>query len=73
MWLLKSSEFDLPHDYQSALPDLGVLQYGLFPFGLRSNFSDTLIVLPDHTGDDLIATLFEFAGMFFQQKVGIFT
>jgi len=61
--LLQSTEFDLPHDYQSTLPDLGLLQYGLYPFGLTSDFSDTLIVLPDKAGDEVIAALFEFAGL----------
>jgi hypothetical protein len=67
VWLLPSSEFDLPHDYQSALPDLGLLQYALFPFGLRSDFSDSVIVLPDHSGAELVATLFEFAGLLGQR------
>jgi hypothetical protein len=63
VWLLPTSEFDLPHDYESALPDLGLLQYAFFPFGLRSDFSDNVIVLPDHGGADLFASLFEFAGL----------
>jgi hypothetical protein len=63
VWLLPGTEFDLPHDYQSALPNLGLLQYALFPFGLQSDLSDTTIVLPDHAGDDLVAALFEFAGL----------
>ena len=48
-WLLPSSEFDLPRDYRSDLPDLGLLQYGLFPFGLRSDFSDTIFVVPEES------------------------
>jgi hypothetical protein len=62
-WLLPDSEFDLPHDYESVLPNLGLLQYALFPFGLRSDFSDTVIVLPDNPGNDMVAALFEFAGL----------
>ena len=61
VWLLPDSEFDLPHDYESVLPNLELLQYALYPFGLRADFSDTVIVLPDHAGDDLVSTLFEFA------------
>jgi hypothetical protein len=63
VWLSPASEFDFPHDYQSVLPDLGLLQYGLFPFGLRSDLSDNIIVLPDHAGKDFLAALFEFAGL----------
>jgi hypothetical protein len=61
-WLLPSSEFELPRDYQSALPDLNVLQHGLFPFSLRADLSDTVIVLPDGASDDVNAALFEFSG-----------
>jgi hypothetical protein len=61
-WLLPSSEFDLPHDYESLLPNLGLLQYALFPFGLRPDFSDTVILLPNNPGDEMVAALFEFVG-----------
>ena len=62
-WLLPESEFDLPHDYESVLPNLGLLRYALFPFGLRSDFSETVIVLPDNPEDEMVAALFEFAGL----------
>jgi hypothetical protein len=60
-WLLPSSKFDLPRDYLSNLPDLGLLKEGLFPFGLRSDLSDTVVVVPD-SENDVAASLFEFAG-----------
>jgi cellulose synthase operon protein B len=63
VWLLPASEFDLPHDYQSNLPNLELLQYALFPFGLRSDLSDTAIVLPDRPEAEMVAALFEFAGL----------
>jgi hypothetical protein len=63
VWLLPDSEFDFPHDYRSELPDLALLQYALFPFGRRSDVSDSIIVLPDHATTDLVATLFEFAAV----------
>jgi hypothetical protein len=63
VWLSPVSKFDFPRDYQSILPDLGVLQYGLFPFGLRSDLSGNIIVLPDHAGKDFVGALFEFAGL----------
>jgi len=62
-WLLPTSEFDLPRDYRSDLPDLGLLQYGLFPFGLRSDFPDTILVAPDDSGGEVAAAVFEFAAL----------
>jgi hypothetical protein len=59
VWLLPSSEFDLPREYTSDLPDLSVLGTGLFPFGLKSDLSDTVIELPDNAGDDIVAGLLE--------------
>ncbi|HYR91468.1 MAG TPA: cellulose biosynthesis cyclic di-GMP-binding regulatory protein BcsB [Terriglobia bacterium] len=62
-WLLPSSAVDLPRDYRSDLPDLGLVQYGLFPFGLRSDLSDTILVIPDDSGDEAAAAVFELAGL----------
>src|SRR6266850_5125845 len=62
-WLLPSSAVDLPRDYRSDLPDLGLLQYGMFPFGLRSDLSDTILVVPDDSGDGVAAAVFELAGL----------
>jgi hypothetical protein len=61
--LLPSSEFDLPRDYRSTLPDLGLLQFGLFPFGLRADLSDVLIVLPEDSTGEATAAVYEFAGV----------
>jgi hypothetical protein len=63
VWLLATTEFDLPRDYRSSLPDLGLLRAGLFPFGLRSDLSDAVIVLPEESSPDVAAGLFEFAGL----------
>jgi hypothetical protein len=65
-WLLPMSEFDLPRDYRSNLPDLRLLRFGLFPFGLRPDLSDAVIVLPPDSNDssgEAAAALFEFAGL----------
>jgi hypothetical protein len=62
-WLLPSSEFDLPRDYKSDLPDLGLLRSGLFPFSSRADLSDTIIVLPEDVASETTAALFEFAGL----------
>jgi Bacterial cellulose synthase subunit len=62
-WLLPTSDFDLPRDFRSNLPDLGLLQFGLFPFGLRSDLSDVVFMLPDDSSGEATAALFEFAGL----------
>jgi cellulose synthase subunit len=62
-WLLSTTEFDLPRDYRSSLPDLALLRPGLFPFGLRSDLSDAIIVLPEESSGEVAAALFEFAGL----------
>jgi hypothetical protein len=61
--LLPTSQFDLPRDYRSALPDLSLLQFGLFPFSLRADLSDVLIVLPEDPSGEATAAVFEFAGI----------
>jgi hypothetical protein len=60
-WLLPSTEFDLPRDFESDLPDLALLQHGLFPFSLRPDLSDVVIVVPDGSDSIVAASLFEFA------------
>jgi Bacterial cellulose synthase subunit len=62
-WLLPSTEFDLPRDYEANLPDLALLQSGLFPFGLRSDLSDIIVVVPDESSDEVAAAVFELAGV----------
>ncbi len=62
-WLLPTSEFDLPRDYRSDLPDLQLLQDGLFPFGLKSDLSDTIVVVPDDSSGEVTAGLFQLAGL----------
>ena len=60
-WLLPSSEFDLPRDYMAKVPDLGLLRSGLFPLGLRSDLSDSVILLPDKGGEEAIPALLDLA------------
>ena len=64
-WLLRSSEFDLPRDYESGLPDLGLLQHGFFPFAVQADLSDTTFVVPNEPNGELdgaaLAALFELA------------
>jgi hypothetical protein len=63
-WLLPESEFYLPRDYRAKLPDLKLLQSGLFPLGLRSGLQDLVIVLPDGSGREFLEGLLELASAF---------
>ena len=60
-WILSSSAFYLPRYYAAALPDLALLQYHLFPFSLKADLSDTVLVIPDTPSRETIAGLFELA------------
>jgi cellulose synthase subunit len=59
--LLPNSEFYLPRDYHSKLPDLSLLRFQLYPFSLRPDLSETFIVLPNEPGGTLISSLVELA------------
>ncbi len=41
----------LPRDHWAPIPDLSMLRFGGYPFGLRSDLSDTLFVLPAKPGE----------------------
>lgn len=58
-WLLPNSELYLPRYYESDLPDLGLLQSQLFPFGLRGDLSDVVVVVPDEQSDEILPALLE--------------
>jgi hypothetical protein len=60
-WLLPATEFELPRDFDSTVPDLGLLQYGLFPFAIKADLSDTVIVVPDASENTVTAALFKLA------------
>ncbi len=42
------SRITLPRDRWSYVPDLGMLRFGAFPFGLRPDLGDTVFVLRDN-------------------------
>lgn len=63
-WLLPSSEFVLPRDYRLQLPDLALLQHGLYPFSMRADLSDVMFVLPDDADNEVTAAFLELAGLF---------
>jgi len=48
------SKFTLPRDYWARIPDLALLRFGGYPFGIRPDLSETLFVLPERpTRSDL--------------------
>jgi len=48
------SKITLPRDYWARIPDLALLRFGGYPFGLRPDLSETLFVLPERpTRSDL--------------------
>lgn len=62
-WLLPNSEFYLPRDYRTVLPDLGLLQFGLYPFSLRADLSDTTILLPAETSEGVFSILVDLSSI----------
>ena len=44
--LLPNSQFTFPCDYGAELPDLGLLQFHLYPFSRSPDFSDLVIAVP---------------------------
>lgn len=59
--LLPDSEFYLPRVYRAELPDLGLLQYSLYPFSLQPELEDLAVVIPNSASVDNIALLTEIA------------
>jgi len=58
-WLLPASEFYLPRYYEAELPDLGLLQSHLYPFSLKGDLSDVLVVVPDDLNEEMFSALVE--------------
>jgi len=63
-WLLSSSEFYLPRYHETDLPDLGLLQFQLYPLGLRGDLSDVVVVVPDDPSEEVLPALLELAVAF---------
>jgi hypothetical protein len=57
--LLPNSEFYLPREYETKLPDLSLLQHRLYPFSLNPALADSTILLPDAVSADLFVALLE--------------
>jgi hypothetical protein len=63
-WLLPTSEFYLPRYHEAQLPDLGLLRFQLFPFSLRADLSDVLVVLPGKLNQETFSALLELSAAF---------
>ncbi len=60
-WVLGGSEFYLPRYYKAQLPELGLLQASFYPFSLRADFSDVLLIVPDRTDAAIVAVVLDLA------------
>jgi hypothetical protein len=60
-WLLRTSEFYFPRDYRIKLPNLALLQFGFYPFSLRPDLSDTILLLPSKSGPETHGAVLQFA------------
>lgn len=56
-WLLSTSELYLPRYYETELPELGLLQSQLYPFSLRGDLSDVVVVVAGDTNADVFSAL----------------
>jgi len=56
-WLLSTSEFYLPRYYETELPELGLLQSQLYPFSLKGDLSDVIVVLTGDPNEEVFSAL----------------
>lgn len=56
-WISQDSEFYLPRNYAAELPAMGLLRQHLYPFSIKADFSDLLVVVPDRVNADTISAL----------------
>jgi cellulose synthase subunit len=55
------SSLYLPREYVASLPDLALLRSSFYPFSLRADLSDTVVVVPE--GEDAVSALCELAAL----------
>jgi len=60
-WLLSTSELYLPRYYETELPELGLLQSQLYPFSLRGDLSDLIVVLTGDANEEVFSALITLA------------
>jgi hypothetical protein len=63
-WLLSTSEVYLPRYHETELPDLGLLQFQLYPFSLRGDLSDVIVVPPGDAGEETFAAVVALSSAF---------
>jgi cellulose synthase subunit len=63
-WLLSTSELYLPRYHETELPDLGLLQFQLYPFSLKGDLSDVLVVPPSDAGEETFAAVVALSSAF---------
>jgi hypothetical protein len=56
-WLLSTSELYLPRYYETELPELALLQSQLYPFSLRGDLSDVVVVLTGDANEEIFSAL----------------
>ncbi len=56
-WLLSTSELYLPRYYETELPELRLLRSQLYPFSLRGDLSDIIVVLAGEANEDVFSAL----------------
>jgi len=61
---LSSSEFYLPRYHETDLPDLGLLQFQLYPLGLRGICPTSCSSCPDDPSEEVLPALLELAVAF---------
>ncbi len=59
--IMPESAFSLPRDYAADLPDLALLRHQFFPFSVKPDLSDTLVLVPNDIDRDIFGLLMEFA------------
>ena len=58
-WLLSASDFYMPHYQEAELPDLGLLRFQLYPFSLRGDLSDVIVVPTGTLNEETFAAVLE--------------
>ena len=63
-WLLSTSELYLPRYYERELPDLGALRFALYPFSLKGDLADVVVVLPSEVNEEIFSALVTLSACF---------
>jgi hypothetical protein len=58
-----ATELYLPRDYSAQLPELALLQASFYPFSLRADLSDVIVVIPDGTSEGTVPVVCELSAI----------